>query len=220
MKELIEIQAKLNAPKKQHNNYGNYNYRSCEDILGALKEHLAENKCTLLLSDEIKEIGPPYIYETNDTKKGSASSYNGTRIYVEATATLVNSDGESVSVKAYAREELVKSGMDASQITGAASSYARKYALCGLFAIDDTKDADATNTHGKQEQQQPKQEQQQPKQMSRDEMLAAADKDFGGVKSREDLEKVWHRYPSLNNDEEFRKMAKPYADKYPKPNTK
>jgi hypothetical protein len=161
MKELIEIQAKLNAPKNQRNKFGGYNYRSCEDILGAVKDHLKESKCTLLLSDEIKEIGSPYIYETNDTKKGSASSYNGTRIYVEATATLVNSDGESVSVKAYAREELVKSGMDASQITGAASSYARKYALCGLFAIDDTKDADATNTHGKDKQEQPKQEQQE-----------------------------------------------------------
>jgi hypothetical protein len=129
MKELNTIQTQLNAPKNQRNNFGGYNYRSCEDILEALKPLLKETGCVLTLSDSIVEIGG--------------------RIYVEAVATIKNEKGEAVSVSAYAREEESKKGMDASQITGATSSYARKYALNGLFCIDDNKDADATNTHGK-----------------------------------------------------------------------
>lgn len=129
MKELNTIQSKLTAPKEQFNKFGNYKYRSCEDILKAVKPLLAETKCTLMLQDEVLLIGNRY--------------------YIKATATLTNSTGESVATTALAREDENKKGMDGSQITGAASSYARKYALNGLFAIDDTKDADATNTHGK-----------------------------------------------------------------------
>ena len=126
--QLIAVQKELKAPKNQRNNFGGYNYRSCEDILEAVKPILAKHGLLLTLSDEMVEVGG--------------------RVYVKATAMLRADEG-SVVVTAFAREEEEKKGMDASQITGAASSYARKYALNGLFCIDDTKDADATNTHGK-----------------------------------------------------------------------
>ena len=124
--KLMEIQTKLKAPKGQYNNFGKYSYRNCEDILEALKPLLLEQKCTVVLSDEVVQIGGRY--------------------YVKATATLIDTEGEaSISNTAYAREEDTKKGMDGSQITGASSSYARKYALNGLFGIDDTKDSDTTN---------------------------------------------------------------------------
>ena len=128
--KLFNIQQKLNAPKNQRNNFGNYNYRSCEDILEAVKPLLSENKCVLKLSDEI--------------------IYTGERYHVKAIATLTDIEtGEKESANGWAREEESKKGMDGSQITGASSSYARKYALNGLFCIDDNKDSDSTNTHGK-----------------------------------------------------------------------
>lgn len=130
MKELLTIQSKLNAPKGQYNSFGKYKYRSCEDILAAVKPLLAETETTLTITDDIVSVGG--------------------RVYVRATVTLKNSSGESESTTAFAREEDTKKGMDASQVTGAASSYARKYALNGIFAIDDTKDSDATNTHGQE----------------------------------------------------------------------
>ena len=126
MKELLQIQSELKAPKGQFNAYGKYKYRSCEDILEAVKPILKKNNCTLLLSDSL--------------------IYVGERYYIKATATLVNAEGKSVLTEAYAREEETKKGMDASQITGASSSYARKYALNGLLCIDDNKDSDTTNT--------------------------------------------------------------------------
>lgn len=125
MKELIDIQTKLKAPKNQYNKFGGYNYRNCEDILEALKPLLAEKKCLLTISDDIVMIG--------------------NRHYVKATVLLTNESGEHVQTIAFAREEEVKKGMDASQITGASSSYARKYALNGMFCIDDNKDSDNTN---------------------------------------------------------------------------
>lgn len=132
MKELLQIQEKLNAPKTLRNNFWNYNYRSAETILEAVKPLLKETETILLLSDEI-------IREEN-------------RFYIKATAKLINKEWKEISVTWYAREEETKKGMDWSQITGASSSYARKYALNWLFAIDDEKDSDATNTHWKQEQ--------------------------------------------------------------------
>ncbi len=124
---LPEIQSKLNAPKNQRNTFGNYNYRTCEGILEAVKPLL--DGCYLILDDSIEEIGG--------------------RIYVRAYALI--SDGKNqISTTAYARETENKKGMDEAQITGAASSYARKYALNGLFCIDDTKDADSTNKHDKE----------------------------------------------------------------------
>lgn len=124
---LFIIQQKLNAPKSQYNSFGKYKYRSCEDILSAVKPLLKETGATLTLSDDIVPASQ--------------------RIYVKATATLVTDSGEVYTTTAYAREDEVKKGMDGAQVTGAASSYARKYALNGLFCIDDTKDPDATNTH-------------------------------------------------------------------------
>ena len=128
MKNLIKIQSELKSPKNQRNNFGNYQYRSAEDILEALKPLLKAHNCYLTLSDELVNIGDRY--------------------YIKATATIY-SEKQSVSVTAYAREEESKKGMDGSQISGASSSYSRKYSLNGLFLIDDTKDSDATNTHGK-----------------------------------------------------------------------
>lgn len=122
---LAVVQKFLKAPKNKNNSFGKYNYRSCEDILESAKPILHEHGLTLFLTDEIVEISG--------------------RFYVKATATVYTTDGgeERFSVSAFARESETKSGMDAAQITGAASSYARKYALNGLFCIDDTKDADS-----------------------------------------------------------------------------
>lgn len=154
MKELINIISELKAPKGQYNQFGKYKYRSCEDILEAVKPLLSKYGCLLFISDEIRELQVPYDYTSQVTEKGvtTETHYNGSRVYIEATATIVLPDGQTVSAKGIAREEVAKKGMDAAQITGAASSYARKYALNGLFCIDDTKDADATNKHGKDEQ--------------------------------------------------------------------
>ena len=132
--KLAAIQAKLQAPKSQFNDFGKYKYRSCEDVLAAVKPLLTEYKCVLLLKDGI------------ETAEG--------RVYIKATATLVDVETAmkgtkelypDIAVSAFAREEETKKGMDASQVTGAASSYARKYALNGLFCIDDNKDSDYTN---------------------------------------------------------------------------
>lgn len=121
--KLMMIQQELKAPKGQYNSFAKYNYRSCEDILEAVKPLCIKNNATLLLNDAVQEVSG--------------------RFYVVATATLVDTkSGDSASVTAYAREPQDKKGMDDSQITGMASSYARKYALNGLFCIDDTKDAD------------------------------------------------------------------------------
>ncbi|EGT3850654.1 ERF family protein [Clostridioides difficile] len=130
--KLVNIQNTLKAPKNQYNNFGKYNYRSCEDILEGLKPILKEEKALVILDDNIVQIG--------------------NRFYVEATATLIDAEtGEKISVKALAREDETKKGMDLAQITGSVSSYARKYALNGLFCIDDTKDSDATNKHGNEQ---------------------------------------------------------------------
>ena len=120
--QLLEVQKKLKAPKGQYNSFGKYNYRSCEDILEAVKPLLSDLKLSLMLSDEIVLSGDWH--------------------YIKASAILRNEEGEEIRVVSYARESQSKKGMDESQITGTASSYARKYALNGLFLIDDTKDAD------------------------------------------------------------------------------
>lgn len=140
--KLLAIQTKLKAPKGQYNSFGKYSYRSAEDILEAVKPLNAEQGVLLTITDEIKEVGG--------------------RIYVVATATV--SDGtDTLQVSAFAREPENKKGMDESQITGATSSYARKYALNGLYAIDDNKDAD-TNEHKQQQDNAPKKQQAQKQQ--------------------------------------------------------
>ena len=182
-KKLWTVQQTLNAPKNQRNNFGGYNYRSAEDILEAVKPLL--QSITLTVSDEIVLIGNRY--------------------YVKATATL--SDGEDeIAATAYAREEESKKGMDASQLTGATSSYARKYALNGLFCIDDARDPD-TDAYAKQTGQQPRQQKNPPKQQPQqqkappnpDEVLArfcdAAAKAQDANKLREIFGKCWKLLP-------------------------
>ncbi|EMQ0701601.1 ERF family protein [Escherichia coli] len=182
-KKLWTIQQTLNAPKGQYNKFGGYSYRSAEDILEAVKPLL--QNVTLMVSDEIVLIGDRY--------------------YVKATATL--SDGEdSISATAFAREEKEQKGMTAGQLTGATSSYARKYALNGLFCIDDAKDLD-TDAYAKQTGQQPRQQKNPPKQQPQqkkappnpDEVLArfcdAAAKAQDANKLREIFGKCWKLLP-------------------------
>ena len=121
--KLLQVQVALKAPKSNYNSFGKYSYRSCEDIMEAVKPLLKEQGLTMLVSDDVSQVGDRY--------------------YICAKVTVLDTESEeSVQVFAFAREEETKKGMDASQITGTASSYARKYALNGMFAIDDTKDAD------------------------------------------------------------------------------
>lgn len=140
MKELIAIQSELKAPKSLFNKFGGYKYRKAEDILEAVKPLLNKQKCTLTITDDIVMVG--------------------NRIYVKSTATIKNEKGECETTTGWAREEETKKGMDGSQITGASSSYARKYALNGLFSIDDNADSDTTNDGQHQEAQQQTQTQQ------------------------------------------------------------
>lgn len=128
IEKIIDIQNRLNVPKGNYNSYGNYNYRSCEDILEAVKPLLKEHGLILTLTDEVVQMGERY--------------------YVKATATLTDGERE-LRTDAYAREADVKKGMDASQLTGSCSSYARKYALNGLFCIDDVRDADTMDNSEK-----------------------------------------------------------------------
>lgn len=125
--KLLKVQSELKAPKSQYNSFGKYKYRNCEDILEAVKPVAEKYKALVIIGDSLEMIG--------------------NRFYIKATAEFIDAEtGEKVVENAYAREEDSKKGMDASQVTGATSSYARKYALNGLLCIDDTKDSDATNS--------------------------------------------------------------------------
>ena len=141
--KLLKAQIELKAPKGQYNSFGKYKYRSCEDILEALKPVLEKLKLALFISDEIVEVGGSYKV----SKKEETVESEG-RKYVKAIITLVNIEksDEQIKTSALAREEETKKGMDGSQITGTSSSYARKYALNGLFMIDDTKDNDTSDS--------------------------------------------------------------------------
>ncbi len=167
MKELNIIQVKLHSPKAneaKNNGRTMYKYRSCSDILEAVKKYLDEQKCTLTLTDEMVLIG--------------------NRIYVKATATITNEAGESVSASAFAREPEQLAAMNAAQVTGASSSYARKYALNGLLAIDDTDDADDVAA----------------KEMVTKDWRVEVKQ----AKSLEELQDIKMRHPNLVNNEEFR----------------
>lgn len=174
--QLMAIQAELKAPKSQYNSFGKYKYRSCEDILEAAKPILAKNGCTLTMTDDVVFVGERY--------------------YIKATATLSNGTA-TVSVSALAREANEKKGMDESQITGTASSYARKYALNGLFCIDDTKDADATNTHGQEVKPKTKKEQ-----MYEDSVQDALD-EIKQCNTVEHLKNTYKHYPMLISEKRF-----------------
>lgn len=180
--KLIAIQRDLKAPKSQFNAFGKYRYRSCEDILEAVKPLLFREGVVLTIADDLL-------------------AENG-RFYVKASATLAYQD-ERICSSAFAREDETKKGMDGSQITGAASSYARKYALNGLFCIDDTKDADATNTG----EQQPVQEQQpaQENKPTQDVLYTKAMNELSMATTVEELRNVWSKYKSLQNNEAFKK---------------
>jgi len=198
--KLIAIQSNLKAPKNQFNSFGGYAYRSAEDVLEAVKPLLKEVGCTLTISDEIVVVAD--------------------RVYVKATATL--SDGkDNVSTSAFAREEADKKAMDAAQITGAASSYARKYALNGLFCIDDTKDPDSTNKHGKDES---KPEQTPTKPSSKpvakpaakpatkpientENELKQAEKALSLCKDNSSIDEVVKTFKTLWKNEEFKKLV-------------
>lgn len=179
---VVIVQKELKAPKGQYNSFGKYRYRSAEDILNSVKPLLAVNDLILTLSDGLIALG--------------------SRIYVKATATLQDCNtANAISVDAYAREDEVKKGMDGSQITGAASSYARKYALNGLFLIDDTKDADATNdgTHE-----------------ANNNRLQEALNLIAQANNRETLNKIWNTYTDLHLNEKFSQTMADACKKYPK----
>lgn len=172
MKELITIQSELKAPKSQFNKFGNYKYRKAEDILEAVKPILKKENCTLTITDDIVLIG--------------------SRIYVKATATLRNSNNDVETTTAFAREEESKKGMDGSQVTGAASSYARKYALNGLFAIDDNQDSDMTSDGRTTEQA-----------MTKEQMLAEANNYLANATTKEQLTWIYNTYYQLRADKDF-----------------
>lgn len=156
---LARIQSKLKAPKDKSNDFGHYKYRSAESILASAKPLLLEENALLTLSDEVVNISG--------------------RFYVKATATFTGQDGDSIVTVAYAREDEAKKGMDGSQITGTASSYARKYALNGLFAIDDTKDADTDEYH--MQTKQSKEESDRDMKTTRDTILGLVGGDMTGI---------------------------------------
>lgn len=158
---LASVQSELKAPKGQYNSFGKYSYRSCEDILEAVKPLLKERSLALHLSDEPVMVGEWH--------------------YIKATATITDFSGRQVSVSAYAREALEKKGMDDSQITGTASSYARKYALNGLFCIDDTKDAD-TDDYQNQNNKRPEKN---PAKSAPPPVCACCGKQITGIKSKD-----------------------------------
>lgn len=171
MEKLINIQTELKAPKSQLNRFSNYRYRSAEDILEAVKPLLKKEGCYLNLTDEVVQIGDRY--------------------YVKATVSLVSGE-KTVSSTAYAREAQVKKGMDESQITGMASSYARKYALNGLFCIDDTRDADTMDNTA-------------PALDKLEEKVIASVK---AAKTHKDLETIWSEYEGINTEKLKMALAK------------
>lgn len=182
MKELITIQSELKAPKSQFNKFGGYKYRKAEDILEAVKPLLAKNKCTLTITDDVVLIG--------------------NRIYVKATATIKNEKGECEQTTGWAREEETKKGMDGSQITGASSSYARKYALNGLFAIDDNADSDTTNT-GQQDNVHQQTAQTQQQSQYHPDNLAEALEMVKRCMNRDNIKWVMGTYMPLNSNPQF-----------------
>lgn len=207
--KLNLIQTKLEAPKDLYNKFGNYRYRSAESILAATKPFLREMGLTLITESKISE--------------------HLNRVYVECTVTI--SDGKtSVSASGMAREEETKKGMDGSQITGAAMSYAKKYALGNLFAIDDTKDADTTeyaqqvqaaqqSTTATVSQAQPKQAPKQVKQQApqgEEERIMLLLQDISHARSRKTLTTIWNENKDLQSNPRFSEAVQEASKKYPK----
>lgn len=169
MEKLTKIQSELKAPKNLRNDFGRYNYRSAENILEAVKPLLAKYNCSLTICDDIMQVGE--------------------RIYVKATVTLTDNESkEQIVTTAFAREEETKKGMDASQVTGACSSYARKYALGGMFCIDDGKDADALNVN---------------KAYTEDPNLELALAEVKEARTIDDLEQVYRNWNAYQRNADF-----------------
>lgn len=179
--ELVYIQSHLKAPKKQFNKFGGYAFRNCEDILEAVKPLLKETNCVLTISDEIVQVAD--------------------RIYVKATATLITPSGVEYKNTAFAREPASKKGMDDSQVTGTASSYSRKYALNGLFCIDDTKDADTLNVSP--EYTAPVQAQSFPPQQSSVVGMKQVLDEIAACQSTDALKAIWNKYTNLHTNAQF-----------------
>ena len=185
IEKVVSVQRDLKAPKGQYNKFGKYRYRSAEDILNSVKPLLASVGLVLTLEDEVFLIGARY--------------------YIKATAVLT--DGTQKLVKsAYAREDEVHKGSDGAQITGAASSYARKYALNGLFCIDDTKDADATNDGTAQ-----------ANNNQHEERVQLAIQEVDNAKSRKSLTDIWNNYSDLQADARFSQAVANASKNNPKP---
>lgn len=180
MEELINIQNELKAPKNLYNTFGKYHYRNAEGIMEAVKPLLKKYNCYLTLCDDIHMIGERY--------------------YLRATATIINKDGKSVVVTALAREDESKKGLDGAQLTGSTSSYARKYALNGLFLIDDTKDAD-TDEYKAEADSRAKRE----KIDAENQRAALAQKfpDVFAAKTKDELMVVFNNHADLQGDSEF-----------------
>ena len=174
--KLIKVQGLLKAPKGQYNSFGKYKYRSCEDILEAVKPLLVDNGLLLTVEDDVVMVGD--------------------RIYIKAIAT-IRCGGNSLQSVAFAREELEKKGLDSSQITGAASSYARKYALNGLFCIDDNKDSDTTNVGKKPEK----------KETDENPIFDMACNGVRSAKTTEALKSIWNEYSSLQSNQVFKALV-------------
>ena len=189
MKELINIQSELKAPKSQYNSFGKYQYRNAEDILEAVKPLLKKNNCHLTITDEIILIGDRY--------------------YVKATAEITNGT-EVVATSALAREEESKKGMDSAQLTGATSSYARKYALNGLFCIDDTKDSDYNNQGDKGEKEAPKQVPAPTKEVKQAPNIPPIPEEvrteIAQAQTSDDINKLWKKYVGLRANPDFKPL--------------
>lgn len=181
MEELIKIQTELKAPKNLYNSFGKYKYRNAEGIMEAVKPLLKKYNCYLTLCDDIHMIGERY--------------------YLRATATIINKDGKSVVVTALAREDESKKGLDGAQLTGSTSSYARKYALNGLFLIDDTKDADTDEY--KVESDAKAKKAAKPSGGIAASALEIAIAECNAATSMEALMQVWNNHPDLSKDKDF-----------------
>ena len=179
----MNIQRDLKAPKDKKNEFGGYYYRSAESILEAVKPLAAANGCALLLNDELLQLGDRY--------------------YIKATAILRNGES-SISATAYAREEDSKKGLDASQLTGAVSSYARKYALNALFCIDDTKDADALNNNAEFAGGTPKKTRSSKKSADEAITVGTYQSELDACTTDEEVVEIWGKYSELHADSDFR----------------
>ena len=180
MKELIEIQSELKAPKNLYNSFGGYKYRNAEGIMEAVKPLLKKYDCFMTISDEIRQVGQRY--------------------YLYATVTLTNKDGKSISVTAAAKEDEHKKGLDGAQLTGSTSSYARKYALNGLFLIDDTKDPDTDEYKVESDAKAKKDAKDGEKQRA---ALAKKFPDVFSAMTKDELMEVYKSHSDLQGDAEF-----------------